>query len=75
MIPLGVRIAAFLSVPMVAATSASAEEKKKGAPPQSRQSSVMFAIDLPAQPVDATHALNLSAGVSNCKGSRGRLLS
>jgi hypothetical protein len=30
MIPLGVRIAAFLSVPMVAATSASAEEKKKG---------------------------------------------
>jgi len=57
MIPLGVRIAAFLSVPMVAATSASAEEKKKGAPPQSRQSSVMFAIDLPAQPVDATHAL------------------
>jgi hypothetical protein len=42
MIPLGVRIAAFLSVPMVAATSASAEEKKKAAPPQSRQSSVMF---------------------------------
>jgi hypothetical protein len=38
MIPLGVRIAAFLSVPMVAATSASAEEKKKVAPPQSRQS-------------------------------------
>jgi hypothetical protein len=45
MIPLGVRIAAFLSVPMVAATSASAEEKKKAAPPQLRQSSVMFAID------------------------------
>ena len=45
MIPLGVRIAAFLSVRMVAATSASAEEKKKVAPPQSRQSSVMFAID------------------------------
>jgi len=44
-IPLGVRIAAFLNVPMVAATSASAEEKKKVAPPQSRQSSVMFAID------------------------------
>jgi hypothetical protein len=33
MFPLGVRIAAFLSVPMVAATSASAEEKKKAAPP------------------------------------------
>ena len=28
-------------------------------------------FDLPAQPVDATHALNLSAGVSNCKVSRG----
>jgi hypothetical protein len=31
--------------------------------------------DLPAQPVDATQALNLSAGVSNCKVSRGRSLS
>jgi hypothetical protein len=30
---------------------------------------------LPAQPVDATQALNLSAGVSNCKVSRGRSLS
>ena len=29
----------------------------------------------PAQPVDATQALNLSAGVSNCKVSRGRSLS
>src|ERR1700745_790595 len=28
----------------------------------------------PAQPVDATQALNLSAGVSNCKVSRGRSL-
>ena len=27
---------------------------------------------LPAQPIDATQALNLSAGVSNCKVSRGR---
>jgi hypothetical protein len=45
MVPLGVRIAAFFSVPMVVATSASAEEKKKAAPPQSRQSRVMFAID------------------------------
>ena len=32
-------------------------------------------IVLPAQPVDATQALNLSAGVSNCKVSRGRSLS
>jgi hypothetical protein len=30
---------------------------------------------MPAQPVDATQALNLSAGVSNCKVSRGRSLS
>jgi hypothetical protein len=29
-------------------------------------------VRLPAQPVDATQALNLSAGVSNCKVSRGR---
>jgi len=29
-------------------------------------------LPLPAQPVDATQALNLSAGVSNCKVSRGR---
>jgi 1-acyl-sn-glycerol-3-phosphate acyltransferase len=29
----------------------------------------------PAQPVDATQALNLSAGVSNCKVSRGRSFS
>jgi len=32
-------------------------------------------IVLPAQPVDATQALNLSAGVSNPKVSRGRSLS
>jgi len=32
------------------------------------------AVPLPAQPVDATQALNLSAGVSNCKVSRGRSL-
>jgi hypothetical protein len=30
---------------------------------------------VPAQPVDATQALNLSAGVSNPKVSRGRSLS
>src|SRR6476646_7064336 len=33
------------------------------------------ALPLPAQPVDATQALNLSAGVSNCKVSRGRSFS
>jgi hypothetical protein len=36
---------------------------------------LMSALVLPAQPVDATQALNLSAGVSNCKVSRGRSLS
>ena len=35
----------------------------------------MSANELSAQPVDATQALNLSAGVSNCKVSRGRSLS
>jgi hypothetical protein len=30
---------------------------------------------MPAQSVDATQALNLSAGVSNCKVSRGRSFS
>ena len=33
------------------------------------------AVWLPAQPIDATQALNLSAGVLNCKVSRGRSLS
>jgi RNA-directed DNA polymerase len=32
-------------------------------------------LAVPAQPVDATQALNLSAGVSNCKVSRGRSFS
>ncbi len=32
-------------------------------------------FERPAQPVDATQALNLSAGVSNCKVSRGRSFS
>ena len=36
---------------------------------------LMSALWVPAQPVDATQALNLSAGVSNCKVSRGRSLS
>ena len=35
----------------------------------------LSSADLPAQPVDATQALNLSAGVSNCKVSRGRSFS
>src|ERR1700690_3663089 len=35
--------------------------------------SMMMSVSrVPAQPVDATQALNLSAGVSNCKVSRGR---
>src|SRR6476619_3055247 len=36
---------------------------------------VTSALCHPSQPVDATHALNLSAGVSNCKVLRGRSLS
>jgi hypothetical protein len=50
--------------------------------PRSNNCIVLFAfrdrislICLPAQPVDATQALNLSAGVSNCKVSRGRSFS
>jgi hypothetical protein len=35
----------------------------------------LSAIGLPAQRVDATQASNLSAGVSNCKVSRGRSFS
>jgi hypothetical protein len=35
----------------------------------------MSVLRVPAQPVDATQALNLSAGVSNCKVSRGRSFS
>jgi hypothetical protein len=35
----------------------------------------LSSLPVPAQPVDATQALNLSAGVSNCKVSRGRSLS
>jgi hypothetical protein len=40
-----------------------------------RVRNVMSAFGVPAQPVDATLALNLSAGVSNCKVSRGRSFS
>jgi hypothetical protein len=39
-------------------------------PANSKFSHVRFAR--PAQPIDATQALNLSAGVSNCKVSCGR---
>jgi hypothetical protein len=35
----------------------------------------MVFFQVQAQPVDATQALNLSAGVSNCKVSRGRSFS
>jgi len=37
--------------------------------------STVSGLPLPAQPVEATQALNLSAGVSNCKVSRGRSFS
>ena len=47
--------------------------KKVGSKAQSFRA--MSLIILPAQPVDATQALNLSAGVSNCKVSRGRSFS
>jgi hypothetical protein len=40
-----------------------------------RQHLTQLEEGLPAQPVDATQALNLSAGVSNCKVSRGRSFS
>jgi hypothetical protein len=40
-----------------------------------RQQQLFSVVHLPAQPVDATQALNLSAGVSNCKVSRGRSFS
>ena len=40
-----------------------------------RSTIAMSVLQLPAQPVDATQALNLSAGVSNCKVSRGRSFS
>ena len=40
-----------------------------------REDCAMSVLALPAQPVDATQALNLSAGVSNCKVSRGRSFS
>src|SRR5436309_12251968 len=36
-----------------------------------RKEQIISALPLPAQPVDPTQALNLSAGVSNCKVSRG----
>jgi hypothetical protein len=39
------------------------------------RSRFMSVVGVPAQPVDATQALNLSAGVSNCKVSRGRSFS
>jgi hypothetical protein len=39
------------------------------------QQQLFSAVHLPAQRVDATQALNLSAGVSNCKVSRGRSFS
>jgi hypothetical protein len=47
----------------------------KAAQRASRFALPLSPIRLPAQPVDATQALNRSAGVSNCKVSRGRSFS
>jgi hypothetical protein len=44
-------------------------------PPGPSHQRWVSANGVPAQPVDATQALNLSAGVSNCKVSRGRSFS
>ena len=41
----------------------------------SRDVRFVAGLGVSAQPVDATQALNLSAGVSNCKVSRGRSFS
>jgi hypothetical protein len=51
--------------------SMAALPSKADSPPLSRN----VRYGLPAQPVDATQALNLSAGVSNANVSRGRSLS
>ena len=54
---------------------ANSEPSTHGTSLRSRHRNILFASGLPAQPIDATQVLNLSAGVSNCKVSRGRSLS
>jgi hypothetical protein len=68
---------------MAAPTDAAKREKALANPEPSthgtnakcRPHQAMSEFGMPAQPVDATQALNLSAGVSNCKVSRGRSFS
>src|ERR1700720_2438036 len=63
---------------MAAPTNAAKREKSScqlGAVQTTHNVRLASAMRVPAKPVDATQALNLSAGVSNCKVSRGRSLS
>jgi hypothetical protein len=48
---------------------------RRGSSRRSECAPITSGLPLLAQPVDATQALNLSAGVSNCKVSRGRSFS
>jgi hypothetical protein len=54
---------------------AAAHESLVGTFETCRLRRAMSEFEVPAQPVDATQASNLSAGVSNCKVSRGRSFS
>src|ERR1700692_2058499 len=54
---------------------ANPEPSTHGTKRTSRPGLLMSVHRLSAQPVDATQALNLSGGVSNCKVSRGRSFS
>jgi len=67
----------LLAVLNGAAPLAEASNNSARAPPTRRSlfRPTNVPLWLPAQAVDATQALNLSAGVSNCKVSRGRSFS
>ena len=56
-------------------TLANSEPSTHGTKRTSQDVGPFVRFRVPAQPVDATQALNLSAGVSNCKVSRGRSFS
>jgi NAD(P)-dependent dehydrogenase (short-subunit alcohol dehydrogenase family) len=81
----GGKISAHLFIPGFVFTGLAAKGRSETPPAAwTPEQTVDFMIErvtagdfyiLPAQPVDATQALNLSAGVSNCKVSRGRSLS
>ena len=51
------------------------QDEPDGRPAFFKIKSKTVGFTLPAQPIDATHALNLSAGVSNLRVLRGRSLS